>query len=52
MLDSQGTGGEEDSNPGTGLSLYSGLANLPPLLIGSENFGLYYILQRLTTKWF
>ena len=36
--------------PGTGFSQYNGLANLPALLIRSENFGLYYIPQQLTTN--
>ena len=36
--------------PGTGFSQYNGLANLATLLNRSENFGLYYIPQQLTTN--
>ena len=35
--------------PGTGFSQYNGLANLLAFLIRSENFGLYYIPQAVTT---
>jgi len=36
--------------PGTGFGPYNGLANLPAILSGSENFGLYYIPQAVTTR--
>lgn len=36
--------------PGTGFSPYNGLANLPDYLSRSENYGLYYIPQWLTTN--
>jgi hypothetical protein len=35
--------------PGRGFGPYNGLANLPPVLFGSENIGLY-ILLALTTR--
>ena len=36
--------------PGPGFSQYNGLANLPAFMIRSENSGLYYIPQQLTTN--
>jgi hypothetical protein len=47
----QDDGGEGGiRTPGRGLSPYNGLANLSGVLIGSENFGLYYISQADTTQ--
>jgi len=47
----EGYGGEGwIRTPGTGFSQYNGLANQPALVIRSENFGLYFIPQQLSTK--
>jgi hypothetical protein len=45
------TGGEgEIRTPDRSFSPYNGLANLPAILTHSENCGLYYIPQAVTTK--
>ena len=36
--------------PGTGFSQYNGLANQVAFVIRSENFGLYYIPEAVTTQ--
>jgi hypothetical protein len=42
----------EIRTPSTGFGPYNGLANLLAFLTGSENCGLYYIPQSLTTTRF
>jgi hypothetical protein len=50
MVDFKRTGGEGGiRTPGTGFSPYNGLANPMAFLIRSEDFGLYYIPQAVTT---
>ena len=49
-IDFKESGGEGGiRTPGRGFGPYNGLANLPTILTRSENFGLYYIPQAVTT---